>query len=72
MREVDFLVTVDEKACFAVEIKSQSEHLAPNLAYFRDRLAIPFSYQLIKKPGIDKVSNGVRILSTDKFLTALI
>ena len=72
MREVDFLVTVDEKAWFAVEVKSQSEHLAPSLIYFRDRLAIPFSYQLVKKPGIDKVSNGVRILSADKFLAALV
>ncbi|MFH1246581.1 MAG: ATP-binding protein [Candidatus Liptonbacteria bacterium] len=72
MREVDFLVTVDEKAWFAVEVKSQSEHLAPNLPYFRDRLAIPFSYQLVKKPGIDKIADGVRILSADKFLAALI
>jgi hypothetical protein len=72
MREVDFLVTVDEKPWFSVEVKSQSEQLASNLLYFRDRLAIPFSYQLVKKQGVDKISSGVRILSADKFLAALV
>ena len=72
MREVDFLVTVNEKPWFAVEVKSQSEHLAPNLLYFRDRLGIPFSYQLVKKPDVDKISGGVRIISADKFLAALV
>lgn len=72
MREVDFLVTVDEKPWFSVEVKSQSEHLAPNLPYFRDRLEIPFNYQLVKKQGIDKVVDGIRIISADKFLAALV
>ena len=72
MREVDFLVTVDEKPWFSVEVKSQSEHLAPNLPYFRDRLEIPFNYQLVKKQGIDKSVNGIRIISADKFLAALV
>jgi len=72
MREVDFLVTIDEKPWFAVEVKSQSEHLSPHLPYFRDRLGIPFSYQLVKKQGVDKVVDGVRIISADKFLAALV
>jgi len=71
-REVDFLVTVDGKPWFAVEVKSQSEHLAPMLPYFRDRLSIPFCYQLVRQPGVDKLASGVRIVSADKFLSALI
>ena len=71
-REVDFLVAVAGKPWFAVEVKSQSEHLAPMLPYFRDRLAVPFCYQLLRKPGVDKISGGIRILSADKFLSALV
>lgn len=72
-REVDFLVAVDGKPWFAVEVKSQSEHLAPALPYFRERLRIPFCYQLLRKPGVDKLSGGgVRIMSADKFLAALV
>jgi predicted AAA+ superfamily ATPase len=71
-REVDFLVAVDGKPWFAVEVKSQSEHLAPTLTYFRDRLSVPFCYQLLRKPSVDKISGGVRIISADKFLAALV
>ncbi|MEI7482950.1 MAG: ATP-binding protein [Elusimicrobiota bacterium] len=71
-REVDFLVAVDGKPWFAVEVKSQSEHLAPMLSYFKDRLSVPFCYQVLRKPGVDKISGGVRILSADKFLAALV
>lgn len=71
-REVDFLVAVGGKPWFAVEVKSQSEHLAPTLPYFRDRLSVPFCYQVLSKPGVDKISGGVRIISADKFLSALV
>lgn len=71
-REVDFLVAVDGKPWFAVEVKSQSEHLAPALPYFKERLSVPFCYQLLRKPGVDKISGGVRIMSADKFLAALV
>ena len=71
-REVDFLVTVGGKPWFAVEVKSQSEHLAPILPYFRDRLSIPFCYQLVRKPGVDTIVSGVRVVSADKFLSALL
>jgi len=52
-------------------VKSQSEHLARALPYFRDRLSVPFCYQLLRKPGVDKIAGGVRIVSADKFLAAL-
>lgn len=71
-REVDFLVTVDGKPWFAVEVKSQSDHLAPMLSYFRDRLSIPFCYQLVRKKGVDKIADGVRIISAHQFLAALV
>jgi predicted AAA+ superfamily ATPase len=70
-REVDFLVTVDDKPWFAVETKVEDENIA-SLLYFGERLKIPFLYQVVLKSGIDYFKNGVRIISADKFLTGLI
>ncbi len=71
-REVDFLVTVEGKPWFAVEVKLNDDSLAPNLRYFREKLNIPFAYQVLKKPGVDRIADGVRIISADKLLPALI
>jgi len=71
-REVDFLVTVDDKPWFAVEVKTQDDSVATNLRYFQERLKVPFAYQVIKKSGTDKSVDGIRVVSADKFLTALI
>ncbi|MBI5624314.1 MAG: DUF4143 domain-containing protein [Elusimicrobia bacterium] len=71
-READFLVTADEKPWFAVEVKLNDDSLAPDLRYFRDKLNIPFAYQALKKTGVDRVSDGVRIISADKLLAALV
>jgi len=69
--EVDFLVTVDEKPWLAVEVKIQDEGVSPSLQYFQERLKIPFAYQVLKKSGVDRFREGVRIISADKFLTSL-
>ena len=71
-REVDFLVTVDEKPWFAVEAKTQDESVSANLKYFRERLEIPFAYQVLNKKGVDRFVGDVRVISADKFLAALI
>ncbi|MDP3542666.1 MAG: ATP-binding protein [Elusimicrobiota bacterium] len=70
-REVDFLVVVDEKPWFAVEVKTQDEQVSPGLRYFRERMKIPFSYQVLKKAGVDRLVDGVRVISANKFLVAL-
>ena len=71
-REVDFLVTVDDKPWFAVEVKTQDEGVSSNLRYFQKKLKIPFVYQVLKKTGVDKLSDGIRVLSADRFLAGLI
>ncbi len=71
-REVDFLVIIDGKPWFAVEVTLNDTSPSPHLFYFRERLSIPYVYQVIKKSGIDKLENGARIISADKFLSALI
>jgi hypothetical protein len=71
-REVDFLVTINEKPWFAVEVKTQDEEVSPNFRYFLERLKVPFAYQVLKKRGIDKLTAGVRVISADKLLAALL
>jgi hypothetical protein len=71
-KEVDFLVTIDEKPWFAVEAKINDINPSPHLYYFAEKLKIPFSYQVVKRAGIDSFINGVRIVSADRFLAGLI
>lgn len=71
-REVDFLVTADGKPWFAVEAKLSDTKISPNLLYFQERMNIPVLFQVVKTPGVDIFSSGVRILSADKFLPSLV
>jgi len=71
-KEVDFLLTVDDKPWFAVEVKLNETDPAPALRYFGDRLKIPYLYQVCKKANIDFIRNDIRVLSADRLLAALI
>jgi len=71
-KEVDFLVTVGEKPWFSVEVKTKDTNASPHLFYFKEKLKIPFSYQVVKKSDIDAFQNGVRIVSAERFLAGLI
>lgn len=70
-REVDFLVTINGKPWFAVEAKLNDKSLSPHLLYFKERLAIPYIYQVVKLNHIDKLEKGIRIMSAGKFLSGL-
>lgn len=71
-KEVDFLVTADKKPWFAVEVKVKNTDVSRHLLYFKDKVGIPFLYQVVKPPGFDSFTNGVRIVSADRFLAGLI
>ena len=71
-KEVDLLVTVDNKPWFAVEVKLSETIPSNNLTYFKDRLNIPFNFQVVKQEGIDIIKNEIRIMSANKFLSALV
>ena len=71
-KEVDFFVTVDNKPWFAVEVKISDTSVSPHLHYYRDKLNIPYCYQVVKKSGVDRLINGIRIVSADRFLCGLI
>jgi predicted AAA+ superfamily ATPase len=71
-REVDFLVTHKRKPWFAVECKLARVEVGPALRYFRDRLKIPWTYQVVLESDRDFVEEGIRCLPAHRFLAALI
>ena len=71
-REVDFLVSVNKRPWFAVETKLGGTAVSRPLRYFRDKLSIPHSYQVVLEENVDVVQTGVRIISAEKFLTGLV
>lgn len=71
-RETDFLVTWKRRPWFAVEVKLTEASPDPSLVYFRDRLKIPFAYQVSLNGTRDFVEDGVRVLPASRFLAALV
>ena len=70
-REVDFLVTIDRKPWFAVEAKLTEAAIDPSLVHFRERLKIPFVYQVVLQATRDFVQHEVRCLPAATFFSAL-
>jgi len=71
-RATDFLVTIDNKPWFAVEAKLSDQKPSNHLHYFAEKLKIPFSFQVINTPNQDYYNGKTRIISADKFMTALV
>ncbi len=70
-KEVDFLVTVDGIPWFAVEVKLADTNISNALYYFKEKLKIPYCYQVVQTSGVDLFTNGVRVISADRFLLGL-
>jgi uncharacterized protein len=71
-REVDFLVTIDRKPWFAVEVKNNDTDIDKNLRYFKEKLQLPLVYQIVSNTDIDVVKDGVRVMSVNRFLSGLV
>lgn len=71
-REVDFLVAVNKKPWFAVEVKNSDQNVSKNLRYFGRKLNIPFLYQVVNSENVDFLQDDVRVISIDKFLGGLV
>ena len=69
--EVDFLVTHRGRPWFAVEAKLSDTRLDPALRYFRDRLSIPWAYQVTRDGDRDFVEDGIRVSPASTFLAGL-
>lgn len=69
-REVDFLVTVDNKPWFAVEVKS-SRNYKNHLSYFGKRQHIPFLYMISNDNTPASEKDGIVYCSVERFLLSL-
>jgi predicted AAA+ superfamily ATPase len=70
--EVDFLVAVDGKPWFAVEAKVSETRIDPNLRFFRERLKIPWCYQVVLNGRRDFVEHDVHCVPAHRFFGALV
>ncbi|MCP5003355.1 MAG: ATP-binding protein [Planctomycetes bacterium] len=72
-REVDFLVTIENRIWFCVEVKSSYKKDVPvSLRYYGKRLNIPFIYEVVKDENVDLINGNIRIISASKFLSAFV
>lgn len=71
-REVDFLLSFDGEPWFAVEAKVSETRISPALIHFRNKLAIPWVYQVVLEGTHDFIQDGVRCLPAHRFLPALL
>jgi hypothetical protein len=71
-REVDFLVAIDNKPWFCVEAKSSFKNIPISLRYFKEKLKVPFVYEVVKEEDVDYIKDNMRIISASKFLTAFV
>jgi len=70
-REVDFLVSVGRKPWCLVEAKVSETRADPALVYFKERLGVPWAYQVTLSDGRDFVEHGVRVVPASRFLLAI-
>jgi len=73
-REVDFLVTWGRAPWFAVECKTSPGGPLSSIAYFCDRLGVTARFVVTRQGGVDSMDrpSGVRTISADRFLAALV
>lgn len=71
-KELDFLITINKKPWFAVEAKLTETNVSKSLIYFKEKLKIPYVYQVVKKSGFNRFINDVHVISADCFLSGLI
>ena len=65
-------MSTNKKAWFSVEVKLNDTRPSPNLFYFRERLKIPYNFQVVMKEDVDFTKDDIRIISASKFLSGLI
>jgi len=70
-KEADFIFAINKKPWFIVEVKFADADVSPALKYFSRAFPQALSFQVIGTPGVDFTKDGVRVISADKFLSAL-
>ena len=73
-READFLLTWEKNPWLIIECKLTAGGSLTTLNYFADRLGVGQRFQVVQQDGTDHVDKrtGVRTISANRFLTALL
>ncbi|MBI1871678.1 MAG: ATP-binding protein [Chlamydiae bacterium] len=70
-REVDFLVTIDQKIEFLIEVKNSDAEVSPSLYYFQNLLKPTQSIQLVQNLDRIRHSKGVSLIPAADWLSQL-
>lgn len=70
-REVDFIVTLNRKAHWCIEVKSKDDSLSPSLWYVHERLRPAASFQLVRGLDRPREQNGIKINALAPWLEEL-
>lgn len=70
-REVDFLITRDEKPWLLIEVKLSRENLSPALHYFSEKLKVPHMIQVVQNLAQPGMSGNVMVLDAATFCAKL-
>ena len=71
-REVDFLITDKGRPVVLIEAKLSDEKPSDALLHFRALLGGIPAIQVIRRPGVDRVGRGFRVVSAGRFLAGLL
>jgi uncharacterized protein len=71
-REVDFCVVVEGEIEFIVEVKAKKSTISNHLKYFKEKLKAKHAFQIVFDDDIDEDHSGIRQMSAEKFLSALV
>ena len=70
-REVDFVLTLNRRPHWCIEVKLSDDRLSPSLRYVHERFKPQASFQLVKNLERPKEVQGISILPVDQWLDGL-
>lgn len=71
-REVDFVITQKRKPIVLIECKRKDSVASDSLIYLSEQLPGVPAIQIVEQTGIDWRKGQIRVVSADRFLTALV
>ena len=73
-REVDFLLTRNQRPWMLVECKSNVKGISPSLSHFTNQLKTPLNFQLVSDNGYDKKhrATNIRVIGYERFFSGLV
>ncbi len=70
-REVDFVITLNRRPFWCIEVKLSDSHLSPSLEYLHQRFQPQASFQLVKNLENALEIRGIRIEPASSWLDKL-